>query len=49
MSKTLKKTKTIVLLILGCLFAAAAILVAIHYAPEEAVHDGQAKVYDSFN
>lgn len=49
MRKTLKTTKTIALLIVGCLFAVGSILIAIHYAPDEATNDGQAKIYDSFN
>lgn len=49
MSKTLKTTKSIVLLVAGCLFAVGSILVAIYYAPDEAANSEQTKVYDSFN
>ena len=51
MSKKLKTTKAIILIVLVSIFAAGSILVAIHYAPDETDNNEQTrtKVYNGFN
>lgn len=55
MSKTLKTTKAIILLIFGLSFAVGSILVAIYYAPNDVSNANnmnnseQQKIYNGFN